>query len=145
MTAHFFEGRFAGKVLVVTGAAQGIGRAVAERAAAEGGAVVVGDRSPLVKETAEAIVEGGGVAHAVECDLEHFEGAASLMAAAIADQVRTLEAFKTHGEYDNLPARALAEDLTTMFPVEDALAFFTSGGGDSIETVVGRGYRLREA
>ena len=56
------------------------------------------------------------------------------MAAAIADQVRTLHAFKTHGEYDNLPARALAEELTTMFPVDDSLAFFTSGGGDSIES-----------
>ena len=88
MTAHIFEGRFAGKVLVVTGAAQGIGRAVAERAAAEGGSVVIGDRSPLVKETADAIVEAGGVAHAVECDLEHFEGAASLMAAAIAEHGR---------------------------------------------------------
>ena len=35
MTAAVFAGRFAGKVLVVTGAAQGIGRAVALRAAAD--------------------------------------------------------------------------------------------------------------
>jgi putrescine aminotransferase len=56
------------------------------------------------------------------------------MASAIAAQVRTLEAFKTHGEYDNLPARALADELSGLFPIDDPLVFFTSGGGDSIET-----------
>jgi putrescine---pyruvate transaminase len=56
------------------------------------------------------------------------------MAEAIAEQVRTLEAFKTHGEYDNPPARLLADKLAELFPVDDCLAFFTSGGGDSIET-----------
>ena len=40
-----FLGRFAGKVGVVTGAAQGIGKAVALRLAAEGGAVALVDRS----------------------------------------------------------------------------------------------------
>ena len=56
MTVKVFDGRFAGKVMVVTGAAQGIGRATAERAAAEGAAVVLADRSPLVKDVAEDIV-----------------------------------------------------------------------------------------
>ena len=37
-------GRFAGRVAVVTGAAQGIGQKVAERIGAEGGAVVLVDR-----------------------------------------------------------------------------------------------------
>ena len=36
-------GWFEGRVAVVTGAASGLGRAVAERIAAEGGAVVVAD------------------------------------------------------------------------------------------------------
>ncbi len=40
--------RFAGKVMVVTGAAQGIGRAVALRAAAEGGKVLFVDRADFV-------------------------------------------------------------------------------------------------
>ena len=37
------EGRYAGKVAVVTGAASGIGRATATRLVAEGGVVVGGD------------------------------------------------------------------------------------------------------
>ena len=36
-----FPGRFEGKVLVVTGAAQGLGEAVATRAAREGGAEAI--------------------------------------------------------------------------------------------------------
>ena len=43
-------GRFAGKVAVVTGAAQGIGRTVALRVAREGGRVALVDRSELVHE-----------------------------------------------------------------------------------------------
>ena len=45
-----FAGRFAGKVAVVTGAAQGIGREVALRLAREGGKVALVDRSELVEE-----------------------------------------------------------------------------------------------
>jgi putrescine---pyruvate transaminase len=56
------------------------------------------------------------------------------MAAAIAEQVATLAAFKTHGEYDNPPVRALADELAAIFPIDDPLVFFTSGGGDAIET-----------
>jgi dihydroxycyclohexadiene carboxylate dehydrogenase len=89
MTAsQTFTGRFAGKVVVVTGAAQGIGRGVAERAAREGGLLVLGDRSPLVKETAETIAQAGGTAFAHECDLEQFDGAMDLVEAALAEHGR---------------------------------------------------------
>ncbi|MGY8667880.1 benzoate diol dehydrogenase BenD [Bradyrhizobium sp. UFLA05-109] len=75
-----FEGRFAGKTLVVTGAAQGIGRAVALRAAAEGGNVLFVDRADFVGDVAsEAGVRGRGF----ECDLETHEGAEAAMAEAI--------------------------------------------------------------
>jgi NAD(P)-dependent dehydrogenase (short-subunit alcohol dehydrogenase family) len=59
----------------VTGAAQGIGRAVAERAAAEGGLPVLVDRSPLVHEVAGALLAEGAKALAVEADLEQFAAA----------------------------------------------------------------------
>lgn len=69
--------RFAGKVMVVTGAAQGIGRAVALRAAAEGGKVLLVDRADFVSEVA-AEAEGADTAGFV-ADLETYEGAASAM------------------------------------------------------------------
>jgi len=72
--------RFAGKVMVVTGAAQGIGRAVALRAAAEGGKVLFVDRADFVSEVA-AEAHGAETAGFV-ADLETYEGAASAMAFA---------------------------------------------------------------
>jgi NAD(P)-dependent dehydrogenase (short-subunit alcohol dehydrogenase family) len=71
-------GRFAGKVAIVTGAAQGIGREVALRLAAEGGRLVAVDRSELVREVAEAT---GG--RAVEADLETWAGAEAAVQAAL--------------------------------------------------------------
>ncbi len=68
-------GRFDRKVVVVTGAAQGIGRAVAERAAAEGGLLVLVDRSPLVHEVADGLLVDGAKALAIEADLEEFAAA----------------------------------------------------------------------
>ncbi|GAB7554521.1 1,6-dihydroxycyclohexa-2,4-diene-1-carboxylate dehydrogenase [Novosphingobium sp. 11B] len=79
-----FAGRFAGKVMVVTGAAQGIGAGVATRAAAEGASVVLVDRADFVTEVEQAIVADGGKAVSVQCDLETYEGAAEAMAAAVA-------------------------------------------------------------
>jgi dihydroxycyclohexadiene carboxylate dehydrogenase len=73
--------RFAGKVMVVTGAAQGIGRGVALRAAAEGGKVLFVDRADFVSEVA-AEANGADTAGFV-ADLETYEGAASAMAFAV--------------------------------------------------------------
>lgn len=75
--------RFTDKVAIITGAAQGIGRGVAEAIAAEGGTVLAVDRSPLVRETVEAIVAAGGTAAAFEADLETFAGAEAMAAAAL--------------------------------------------------------------
>ena len=83
-------GRFAGKVAVVTGAAQGIGRKVAERIGAEGGTVVLVDRAELVHDVARGIEEAanasgsGGSATSVTADLETFAGATQAVKAALA-------------------------------------------------------------
>ncbi|WP_096787548.1 benzoate diol dehydrogenase BenD [Rhodobacter sp. CZR27] len=80
MTGAVFTGRFAGKVLVVTGAAQGIGRAVALRAAAEGGKVLFVDRADFVAEVA---AEAGQNAAACNADLETWDGADAAMRQAV--------------------------------------------------------------
>jgi dihydroxycyclohexadiene carboxylate dehydrogenase len=67
--------RFAGKVAVVTGAAQGIGREVALRIAREGGGVVMVDRSELVDETCHEAEAAGAQVIAIIADLETFAGA----------------------------------------------------------------------
>ncbi|GAB2749398.1 1,6-dihydroxycyclohexa-2,4-diene-1-carboxylate dehydrogenase [Salinifilum aidingensis] len=71
--------RFSGQVAVVTGAAQGIGRAVAERLFAESAEVVLVDRSELVHEVAEGLISDGRKAHALTADLEQYSGAAHAM------------------------------------------------------------------
>lgn len=73
--------RFAGKVVVVTGAAQGIGLGVAQGVAAEGGRVLLVDRAEFVTDVA-AEVPGGECAGLV-ADLETYEGAKSTMAFAV--------------------------------------------------------------
>jgi dihydroxycyclohexadiene carboxylate dehydrogenase len=77
-----FSGRFEGKVIVVTGAAQGLGEAVATRAAREGGAVALVDRSELVYEVAEKLGSEGAQAVAFVSDLERYVGASTAMVAA---------------------------------------------------------------
>ena len=73
--------RFAGKVMVVTGAAQGIGRGVALRAAAEGGKVLFVDRADFVSDVA-AEATGAHTAGFV-ADLETYDGARSAMDFAV--------------------------------------------------------------
>ena len=63
-------GRLAGKVTIVTGAAHGIGRAIAERYGQEGASVVVSDvNSAGAEAVARGIVGAGGSALAVITDV----------------------------------------------------------------------------
>ncbi|MBD5607056.1 MAG: SDR family NAD(P)-dependent oxidoreductase, partial [Candidatus Eremiobacteraeota bacterium] len=56
--------RFTDKVAIVTGAASGIGRAMAIRFGAEGATVIAVDLAGGVHDTAAAIVRDGGRAEA---------------------------------------------------------------------------------
>jgi NAD(P)-dependent dehydrogenase (short-subunit alcohol dehydrogenase family) len=63
----------AGRVAVVTGAARGIGQAIALRLAEAGHALALGDVRPA-DETADAIGKAGGEAFCVGCDLGSAAG-----------------------------------------------------------------------
>ncbi|ALO68448.1 1,6-dihydroxycyclohexa-2,4-diene-1-carboxylate dehydrogenase [Arthrobacter alpinus] len=88
MPESFHAGRFASKVVLITGAAQGIGWAVARRIAAEGGELVLVDRSPLVHDVAEGLRTHGVKALSVTADLEVFEGALAAVTAAVTEYGR---------------------------------------------------------
>lgn len=115
--------RFHDKVMVVTGAAQGIGRRVAERAAAEGARVLIVDRSPARAEVVKAIQAAGGNAHAISVDLETWDGCAAAMQEAITQWGRidilinnvggTIWA-KPYEHYE--PAQIDAEVRRSLFP-----------------------------
>jgi 3-oxoacyl-[acyl-carrier protein] reductase len=72
----------AGETAVVTGAARGIGRAIAERMAADGAAVVVADvDADGGTETADRIEDDGGEAVFVETDVTDPDAVAALLEA----------------------------------------------------------------
>ncbi|HLW72072.1 MAG TPA: 3-oxoacyl-ACP reductase family protein [Candidatus Binataceae bacterium] len=68
--------RFAGKVAIVTGAAQGIGRAIATRLADEGASVAIADiQEAAAAATAEELKAAGYVAMSVKLDVTSLESA----------------------------------------------------------------------
>jgi 3-oxoacyl-[acyl-carrier protein] reductase len=77
-------GRVQGHVAVVTGAAKGIGRAIAQRLAEEGAAVALGDidASELTR-TADSIAAAGGLVMTAVGDVTDERPAAALIAAAV--------------------------------------------------------------
>ena len=74
----FTPQRFKDQVVIVTGAAQGIGFAVAQRIAREDGTVVMVDRAELVHDKAKELAgTGAGEVCSTTADLETFAGAQS--------------------------------------------------------------------
>ena len=68
-----------GRVAIVTGAGQGIGRAIAEKLRAEGAGVIVADKNP--ETAAKTAAEIGGTAHVT--DVSDPDQVSALVAAAV--------------------------------------------------------------
>src|SRR3954447_21967336 len=95
--------RFDGKVAIVTGAGQGLGRAYAEALAAEGASVVVAEiNDGTAKDTAESIKNAGGTALAVRTDVTDPDSCAAMVQAAV-DQFGTVDILVNNAAiYDGL-------------------------------------------
>lgn len=105
--------RLSGKVAVVTGAASGMGRAIAELYAAEGAKVAVSD---LRVEAAQAVVDGitakGGAAFAIAANVAKEEDVQSLIDTTV-EKYGTVDILVNNaGIMDNfVPAGDLTDEL----------------------------------
>ncbi len=99
-----------GKVAIVTGAAMGIGRAVAERFARDGAKVVIADVNAKGEETAADIGNAGGEAIFVDCNVAERLDVRNLIA-------QTLDAF---GQLDILVNNAGITHAADFLELEEA-------------------------
>lgn len=108
-TSEGVEVRLAGRVVVVSGAARGIGAACARRAASEGARVVLCDIAPSGEEIASAIRKTGGQAV--------FHPADTASAADIAAVLKAAES--AFGVVDGCIAAAGVAPMTPFLEVEE--------------------------
>lgn len=78
------SGRFAGRTAIVTGSGRGVGRATAQRFAAEGADVlVVGRTAEALTETVDTIRQDGGTAWCMAADIASMNAVDALVSAAM--------------------------------------------------------------
>lgn len=139
-------GRFDGKVVLITGAAQGIGEAVARRIGAEGGRLVLADRSELAETLAEELTSYGQPSVAVIGNLETPEAAQAAVDAAVRAYGRLDVAIHNVGgtiwakpfqEYaiDEIQAEVNRSLYPTLYGCRAALPVMIEQGGGTIVNV----------
>jgi len=139
--------RLKGKVAVVTGAAQGLGRACAQCMAAEGAKIVVSDMNAEGGESvAAAIRDAGGEACFIACDVGDKAQVAALIDGAVAAYGRVDSAVANagivkFGDFLDLPEEdfdaVLRVNLKGVFLTGQAAArqMVKQGGGGTIITM----------
>jgi NAD(P)-dependent dehydrogenase (short-subunit alcohol dehydrogenase family) len=117
-------------VAMVTGAGQGIGRAIAESALACGYTVLAVDKDPSGIESLAAAAQGPGQAHALSCDLTDFERTAEWVDRVVAEFGPPDVLFNNagSGRFGPLETTALADwqaildlNLTSVFVLTQAV------------------------
>jgi NAD(P)-dependent dehydrogenase (short-subunit alcohol dehydrogenase family) len=144
------QGRYAGKTVLVTGAASGIGRAAAERLATEGARVLCADlNEAAVKEAADAIQREGGDATAGTCDVSDPEACRSIVADAVAafghlDVLCNVAGVGLHEHATRITAeqwnRVIAVNLSgTFFTCQAAIPHLLESRGNIVNTASSAG------
>src|SRR5438067_8749457 len=98
-----------------------------------------------VRDREFVISRGEGVWLFDEAGKRYLDGSASLwycnighgrteIADAVAEQMRRLEAWSIFGNYATPPALEFADALAERSSLDGAKVFFTTGGGDAIDT-----------
>jgi NAD(P)-dependent dehydrogenase (short-subunit alcohol dehydrogenase family) len=106
------EKRFTNKVVLVTGAAHGIGRAIALRFGGEGAQVVVNDVNAQGAEaTAQAIADNGGLAVAVVADVSN-KGEVDRLFDSVLERFGTLDVLVNNAGLINVERHFLEGDET---------------------------------
>lgn len=91
------SGAFAGKAVLVTGGATGIGRAACVAFARAGARVMIGDKDARAEETVAIIAQSGGEARFVPTDVTDPAAVEALVAACVAQFGRMDAAFNNAG------------------------------------------------
>lgn len=137
---------FEGRVVLVTGASTGIGRAAAIAFANAGARLILGDIDKRSADTAEAIVAAGGEARFVPCDVSDPESVRALVEAAVQTYGRLDAAFNNAGllpptaDFADMSVedfdRTIAVDLRGVFLClkYEIAAMLKTGGGAIVNT-----------
>lgn len=138
--------RFTEKVVLITGAASGIGRATALRFAAEGAAVAVADRNLAgAEQVVREIAQTGGTALALEADVTAVEDSRQMVEQTVAGLGRLDIVFANAGIGDGAPVaeleaeqwdRVITTNLRGVFlTCKYAIPALVEAGGGAIVTM----------